>query len=129
MSDGRKHIRWDVLMMVRNERERQVGLYGLNGDNELGFGGSVSDHPWLMPYTADPSGLVEHRFRSDYENYEREHGKPTWMHLIREEVAELFTTERVDDTVIEAVQVAALCVSLVEHLLIHGEEVDDVQDN
>lgn len=129
MGDGRKHVRWDVLTMVRNERERQVSLYGLNGDNELGFGGNVSDHPWLMPYTADPSGLVEHRFRADYENYEREHGKPTWMHLIREEVAELFTTERVDDTITEAVQVAALCVSLVEHLLVYGEEADDVQDN
>ena len=55
----RKNLRERVLALVRRERSRQVSLYGLNRDNELGFGGSVSDHPWLMPYTADPSGLVE----------------------------------------------------------------------
>lgn len=123
---NRKNLRERVLALVRQERSRQVHMYGLNEDVPMGFGGSVSDHPWLTPYTADPSGLVEAAFRADYEAYERRHGNPTWMHLIREEVAELFTTERVDDTVTEAVQVAALCVSLVEHLLIYGEEADDV---
>ena len=118
---GRENLRGRVLTMVRQERLRQVGLYGLNEDHELGFGGTVSDYPWLSPYTADPSGLVEAAFRTDYEKYEREHGKPTWMHLIREEVAELFLTEDTDDTVTEAVQVAALCVSLVEHLLADEE--------
>ena len=75
----------------------------------------------MMPYTADPSGLVEAMFRTDYEKYESEHGKPTWMHLIREEVAELFAATETEDVITEAVQVAALCVSLVEHLLADEE--------
>jgi|SRR5690606_17347078 len=120
MSD-RHVLRGRILTLVRQERFRQIDLYGLNEDVELGFGGTVSDHPWLSPYTADPSGLVEAAFRTDYEKYEHEHGKPTWMHLIREEVAELFLAEDTDDIVTEAVQVAALCVSLVEHLLADEE--------
>jgi len=114
--------------MVRQERSRQIYLYGLNEDFEMGFGGSVSDYPWMMPYTADPSGLVEAMFRTDYEKYESEHGKPTWMHLIREEVAELFTTTDRHDTITEAIQVAALCVSLVEHLIAEEEVANEASD-
>ena len=117
----RDTLRERILAMVRQERSRQVFLYGHNEELEMGFGGSVSDYPWMMPYTADPSGLVEAMFRTDYEKYEGEHGKPTWMHLIREEVAELFAATETEDVITEAVQVAALCVSLVEHLLADEE--------
>lgn len=124
----RDTLRERVLAMVRQERSRQIYLYGLNEDFEMGFGGSVSDYPWMMPYTADPSGLVEAMFRTDYEKYESEHGKPTWMHLIREEVAELFTTTDRHDTITEAIQVAALCVSLVEHLIAEEEVANEASD-
>ena len=117
----RDTLRERVLAMVRQERSRQVFLYGHNEELEMGFGGNVSDHPWLKPYTADPSGLVEAMFRTEYEKYESEHGKPTWMHLIREEVTELFAATETEDVITEAVQVAALCVSLVEHLLADEE--------
>lgn len=117
----RDTLRERILAMVRQERSRQVFLYGHNEELEMGFGGNVSDYPWLMPYTADPHGLVEEAFRTDYEHYEAQHGSPTWMHLIREEVAELFTATETEDVIAEAVQVAALCASLIEHLMIKKE--------
>lgn len=83
---------------------------------KLGFGGNVSSYPWLSPYTEDEAAEVERTLRTDYEKFEARNGHPTWMHLIREEVAELFDTNTVEDAIDEAVQVAALCVSLVEHL-------------
>lgn len=105
-----------ALSLVRVERARQIKMYGTNDDLELGFGSTLS-YPWLTPYVEEDSGMVETTFRQDYESYEMNHGKPTWMHLIREEVAELFKTRQCEDAVEEAVQVAALCVSLVEKLL------------
>lgn len=106
-----------VLHMIRTERTRQIGLYGDNDTNLLGFGSNVSAYPWLAPYSDEQAADVQQAFRQDYEQYVQSHGEPTWMHLIREEVAELFECERYDDAIAEAVQVAALCVSLVEHLL------------
>lgn len=106
-----------VLHLIREERTRQIQRYGANDDVPLGFGGSVSAYPWLLPYSDADSEKIQAAFRRDYEEYENFHGKPTWMHLIREEVAELFEAQRTKDAVDEAIQVAALCVSLVEHLL------------
>jgi hypothetical protein len=110
-----------VLNLVRDERTRQDQTHGLNLDVEMGFGGSVPSYPWLMPYSDADSGRIEAAFRADYGEYESTHGLPTWMHLIREEVAELFDTHSSSDTIEEAVQVAALCVSLCEHLLAKHE--------
>lgn len=106
-----------VLNLIRKERERQIENYGSNDDILPGFGSNLSNHPWLLPYSDASSNAVEAGFRADYEAYEVTHGKPTWMHLIREEVAELFDTRSPYDTLAEAVQVAALCTSLCEHLL------------
>ena len=66
------------------------------------------------------AGEVEAALREEYEQYRITHGNPTWMHLIREEVAELFAAENPQHAITEAIQVAALCVSLVEHLETHG---------
>lgn len=109
--------REEVLHLLREERARQIKQYGTNSDVMLGFGSSVSTYPWLLPYSDVDSGRIEAAFRADYERYEQAHGKPTWMHLIREEVAELFDAQHHQDVVAEAIQVAALCVSLVEHML------------
>lgn len=106
-----------VLHMIREERTRQIAAYGSNDTLLLGFGSTVSAYPWLAPYSDEQAAEVQVTFRQDYEKYVQTHGEPTWMHLIREEVAELFECERYDDAIAEAVQVAALCVSLVEHLL------------
>ena len=117
------HRRERLLHMIREERVRQIEEYGSNDDLYLGFGSSVSAYPWLLPYSDADGGRVEAAFRADYEKFESDHGKPTWMHLIREEVAELFATRHAPDTIAEAIQVAALCVSLCEELLATYEGV------
>lgn len=115
-------LRERVLNLVRDERARQVEMYGeANKGLQMGFGGSVPAYPWLMPYSDSDSGRIEAAFRGDYEQYQATHGLPTWMHLIREEVAELFDTQVSTHTIEEAVQVAALCVSLCEELLAKQE--------
>ena len=106
-----------VLRLVRDERTRQLQQYGTNDDLETWFGGTVPSYPWLSPFTQDGADEVEHMFRQDYELYVHVQGKPSWMHLIREEVAEMFEASSREDVIAETVQVAALCVSLVELLL------------
>lgn len=106
-----------VLHLIREERTRQISMYGSNRDLAIGFGGSVTAYPWLEPFSNFDAVEVESGFREDYEIYKSTHGKPTWMHLIREEVAELFKAQDRDNAIEEAVQVAALAVSLVEHLI------------
>jgi hypothetical protein len=110
--------REQVLHLIRLERLRQIEAYGSNADLDLGFEGTVSAYPWLLPFSGFDGEEIESGFREDYELYKASHGgKPTWMHLIREEVAELFKATDKDNRVEEAVQVAALCVSLLELLL------------
>lgn len=105
-----------LLHMVREERTRQDEQYGeVNETLALGFG--ASSHPWLLPYSDADANRIEAAFRADYGQYEKDNGTPTWMHLIREEVSELFASTAVDEAVAEAIQVAALCVSLAEKLL------------
>jgi hypothetical protein len=116
------HYRERVLNLVRDERTRQEQRYASTHTLDLGFGGSVRAYPWLMPYSDSDSGRIEAAFRADYGDYENTHGQPTWMHLIREEVAELFDTQTSSHTIEEAVQVAALCVSLCEYLLTEGDQ-------
>lgn len=111
-----------VINLIREERARQIEKYGSNDDLMLGFGSRFSAYPWLLPYSDADSDKVEAAFRADYEMYENTHGKPTWMHLIREEVAELFDSHLTTDAIDEAVQVAALCVSLCERLLAEFEK-------
>jgi len=116
VSETTPHLE-EVLHLVRDERTRQIQQYGTNDDIELGFGSSVSSYPWLTPFHPATAVEAQRVFRWDYEGYVQIHGKPTWMHLIREEVAELFEVHRREDAIAEAIQVAALCVSLVELLL------------
>lgn len=104
-----------MLELIRRERVQQIDRYGNNSGLDLGFG-SV-EYPWLLPFSGHSNEEVEKGFREDYEIYEATHGSPTWMHLIREEVAELFGATGREHTIAEAVQVAALCTSLVEQLL------------
>jgi hypothetical protein len=109
--------REQVLFLIREERTRQLQQYGANEDNEMWFGGTVPSYPWLSPFSVSEADAVERSFRHDYELYVYVQGKPSWMHLIREEVAELFKADCREDVITEAVQVAALCTSLVELLL------------
>lgn len=107
-----------LLHLVREERARQEENFGeVNKDLALGFGSRVAAYPWLLPYSDADANQIEAAFRADYGKYEDDNGLPTWMHLIREEVSELFASTAVDEAVAEAIQVAALCVSLAEQLL------------
>jgi len=102
-----------TLEKVFEERVRQVARYGHNDELADGTGPEVMWCPWGAPLTALD---LERVFRADYEAYELENGEPTWMHLVREELAEAFAESNPDRLEEELIQVAALCVSWVETL-------------
>jgi hypothetical protein len=109
-----------VLQRLREERVRQEARYGeVNALLDSGTGPEVR---WLDPYTPDGAEQIQVRLRWDYEAHEEAHGLPTWVHLVREEIAEAF--QEADETRLaeELVQVAALCVSWVERLIVVGCE-------
>lgn len=104
-----------VLEEVFAERCRQVARYGQNDDNYDGTGPNVR---WLGGVSSPdlPAEKIERLFRAEYDEYEGETGAPTWLHLLREEFAELAME---DDPVLltqELAQLAALCVSWIESL-------------
>lgn len=117
MTTGATNRRAFVLGLVNQERDRQVARYGRNDTLAYGFGSTVSAYHWLKPYSDEEPEQICEAFRQDYEKHVQSHGAPSWMHLIREEVAELFETQDTKSAIEEAVQVAALCVSLVELLM------------
>lgn len=103
-----------VLVEVSNERERQFTQYGTNDDLLDGTGPGVT---WLRPLASTwPADQVERNFRRDYEL------QPaiTWMHLVREEVAEAFMEDDPVKLRSELIQVAALAVSWIEKLDARG---------
>lgn len=100
----------DVLRDVLRERAAQVARYGLNDDLEDGAGADVA---WLAPITYDPATVIEQRLRRFYEDYEEEHGKPTWSLLVREELAEALQEDDPERREQELIQTAALIVSWV----------------
>lgn len=114
---NREELREQILGAVREERKRQIEMYGTNDGLEIEMGPSVK---WLRPFSSGSAETISRSFRADYNDHRRENGEPTWMHLIREEVAEMFEASSPEDIATEAVQVAALCVSLVEHLSRYG---------
>lgn len=103
-----------VLDLVRLERARQYALHGTNDGLADGTGPKST---WLSPSSYVDATLAERRFRLDYEQQERRHGAVTWMHLVREEVAEAFQESDQERLAEELTQVAALCVSWVEKIL------------
>lgn len=105
----------EVLMMVFDERLKQEAQYGhVNVDIKSGTGPGIR---WLLPYTFDNAKQIQQQVRYDYEDWEAEGHLPTWVHLVREELAEAFELEPDDPNLVtELVQVAALCVSWVERL-------------
>ena len=114
----RVELREKVLEQIREERKRQLEMYGSNDDLEIGMGPGVK---WLRPFSSGTADIIARGFREEYREYEKLNGNPTWMHLIKEEVSELFEATEREDLITEAVQVAALCVSLCEHLLRYGD--------
>lgn len=102
-----------VLNEVWLERVQQEERYGdVNDKLEDGTGEWVN---WI-PFHDEHAPQIEEDFRDDYEAYQFKHGLPTWMHLVREEVAEAFQESDPDRLAEELIQVAALCVSWVERI-------------
>lgn len=111
-----------VLADVADERVRQRDRYGSNADLEDGTGPATR---WLGPFTGASALTIEEALRTDYEDFEDETGKPTWVHLVREEVAEAFAETDPVRLRAELVQVAALAVSWVEKLDARGTNGGD----
>lgn len=104
-----------VLEMVFDERVRQVARYGHNEDLEDGFGPTICWTANAGGYDGPTAVEIQEIFRRDYEKHEALRGNPTWMHLIREEIAEWLESEPDDpEAITEALQAAALLVSWVE---------------
>lgn len=119
MSDDKTRELWRMttIRKILAERDRQIKMYGHNDDLADGTG---PDSAWLLPFTSRGAERIELVLRDDYLEYEDEAGKPTWLHLVREEVAEAFKESDPGLLMSELVQVAALCVSWCEQLAMRG---------
>lgn len=104
----------EVLELVRQERGRQEIHYG--HVNDLFEDGTGPDVQWLYPMGYGSASEIQKCFRLDYEDHETYVGLLTWMHLVREEVAEAFQESDPDRLAEELIQIAALCVSWVERI-------------
>lgn len=102
-----------VLNDVSEERTRQFRRYGTNDDLKDGTGPETR---WLGPYTGVSASMIEADLRAEYEDFEGETGTVTWLHLVREEIAEAFCEDDPSRLRDELIQVAALAVSWVEKI-------------
>lgn len=106
----------EVLHAVFAERQEQELRYGhVNDKHEDGTGPEVQ---WLDFLDGSPltAKSIQEFLRDDYEEFEADNGGPTWMHLVREEVAEAFQESDPARLEEELIQVAALCCSWVERI-------------
>lgn len=103
-----------ILELVLEERQAQEARYG--AANEELDDGTGPETRWLAPFNWVSAASAQVGFRADYESYEEEVGAPTWVHLVREEIAEAFQETDPARLAEELIQVAALCVSWVERL-------------
>lgn len=102
-----------VLERVFEERQAQEARYGeVNTTCQSGTGPNVR---WLLPLHGGSATQIEMLLREDYEAFEDE-APVTWLHLVREEIAEAFKEDDPARLAEELIQVAALCVSWVERL-------------
>ncbi len=103
-----------VLDLVLEERVAQEARYG--GANLTIVSGSGPEVRWLAPVSGLGATELQKVLRRDYEEFEDETGAPTWVHLVREEIAEVFQEDDPARLAEELIQVAALCVSWAERL-------------
>lgn len=117
----------NVLSDVRAERARQFARYGTNEDLLDGTGPGVE---WLGDVVGP--GLmadeIQLALRKSYERHEAEYGKPTFMHLVLEEMAEAFQENSPRRLREELLQVAALAVSWIEKIDARIPEWRDLGD-
>ncbi len=112
-----------VLDLVLEERKAQEARYGVV--NTTLVSGTGPETRWLGPYTGHSATEIQKELRRDYEDWEDSEGAPTWVHLVREELAEAFQESDPERLAEELVQVAALCVSWVERLPLAARGCED----
>lgn len=118
----------DVLDEVFAERVRQEERYG-HVNHLLAYGTGPDVHWCAVDKAGGYSAVdVQQLFRWDYELHEEQQGLPTWMHLVREEVAEAFQESDPERLAEELIQVAALCVSWVERIRNAKQSSQDGQE-
>lgn len=107
-----------VLEMLFEERKRQIAKHG-EAMRSLpdGIGPGAT---WLSPYTPDQAEEIQRVFRHEYEITRGGDENPseglTRMHLVREELAEMFECDPDSpEFIAEALQVAGLCVQWIEY--------------
>lgn len=102
-----------VLGEVQAEVQQQQERYGK--ENALALDGTGPEVCWLPPEIDGPlsATAIEAVFRLDYEYLEH---PPTWMHLVREEVAEAFKEKDLEPLAEELTQAAALIVNWLVHI-------------
>lgn len=110
-----------ILTEIAAERLRQEEAYvGINDILLDGTGPNVTwldtAHPWDPVYPDQPADVIQRALRQDYEYYEKDHGHPTWMHILREEVAEVFQESDQGRLREELIQVAAVAASWIERI-------------
>ena len=103
---------WAVQDVLR-ERQSQIRQYGLNEDLQDGTGPNTR---WLGPFTGLSATDVEKDLRADYEDFEEEVGQVTWVHLLREELAEVVCEDDPEALYGEVLQLTALGLSWLEKL-------------
>lgn len=105
-----------VLEEVFEERKRQVARYGHNDDKADGTGPDVR---WMAHTDVNldlrTAKEIEAAFRAEYDRNGGDAGA-TWMHLVREELAESFAEDDPERLEAELLQLAALAVSWVESI-------------
>lgn len=105
-----------VLEEVFEERKRQVARYGHNDDKADGTGPGVR---WMAHTDVNldlrTATEIEAAFRAEYDRNGGDEGA-TWMHLVREELAESFAEDDPDRLEAELLQLAGLAVSWIESI-------------
>jgi hypothetical protein len=119
VAEGATLSKWQVATIAvledifdhRVEQERRYGHV-----NDLLLDGTGPEMQWLTGVANQDATWIQENLRGDYEGFEAEHGLPTWMHLVREEIAEAFQESDEKRLEEELIQVAALCTSWVERI-------------
>lgn len=101
----------DVVNEVLAEVLRQQERYG--ADNAVALDGTGPDVVWAT--AMGNATYVEAMFRKDYED-EDNTGNITWMHLVREEIAEAFKEEKPRPLTTELTQAAGLIINWIYHV-------------
>jgi len=105
----------DEVFAHRVEQERRYG--GVNDRLENGTGPEVCWIPIGDDACNATATEIQKEFRVQYEAlFDEKTRLPSWMHLVREEIAEAFQESDPTRLEEELIQVAALCVSWIERL-------------